>query len=340
MGGIGSADEILKHLLDREIVSRASAVDGNILVITDSEKAYFRVLDKNGEQFFVRSGGERFAREAGLYERVRDDERLAPLRPLIPEVVEVDRERELLVVRTFGKANDVIEHHRMATRPAEWLPPLIGGWLAMLHRSTAGIADASLPRELPQPLLAAGGSVGQAPAVAGAIRRIADGWRSSTIIHGEPSFERIFVASEGERRIHLAAWDEVRLGDEAWDVATVIESYYAWSLDPDIVKTFEGPICPLTSGDLRALVLAFWTSYVAVAGLPPPDAHSLLLRAFEYAGARLLSRIDRMLIKPETAMAATPMIQAAMAMLTTPAVVADVFLTPPPPVLPQAWAAL
>jgi len=75
VGGIGSADEILKHLLDREIVSRASAVDGNILVITDSEKAYFRVLDKNGEQFFVRSGGERFAREAGLYERVRDDER-------------------------------------------------------------------------------------------------------------------------------------------------------------------------------------------------------------------------------------------------------------------------
>jgi hypothetical protein len=339
VSGIGSADELLMHLLNREIVSRASAVDGKILVITDREKTYFRVFDKNGEQLFVRSGGERFAREAALYERVREDERLAPLRPLLPDVVEVDRERELLVVRTFGKANDVIEYHRMATRPAEWLPPLIGGWLALLHRSTAGFADASLARELPQPLLAAGGAVGQTPAIAGAIRRIADGWRSSAIIHGEPSFERIFIAPDGERRMQLAQWDEARLGDEAWDVATVIESYYAWSLDPDIVKTFEGPVCLLTSSDLRALVLAFWTSYIAVAGFAPGDARPLFLRAVEYAGARLLSRIDRMLSKPETATAATPMIQAAMAMLTAPAVVADIFLTPTPPVLPQAWAA-
>jgi hypothetical protein len=336
VSAIGSADELLVHLLDKEIVSRASAVDGNILVIADRDKTYFRVLDKNGVQFFARSGGERFARELALYERVRDDERLAPLRPLLPEVVEIDRDRELLVVRTFGNANDVIEHHRTAVRPAEWLPSLIGSWLAVLHRSTAGIADASLPSELPEALRAAGGSVGQAPAIAGAIRRVADGWRSRTMIHGEPSFERIFIASDADRRIHLAAWDEARIGDEAWDVATVIESYYAWSLDPEIVKTFEGPVCRLTGGDLRAFVIAFWNSYVA--GAAPNDARALLLRAFEYCGARLLSRVDRMLIKPETAMATTPMIQAAMAMLTSPAAVADLFMTALPPVPPQAWA--
>lgn len=326
-----SADELLKHLLERGLVSRRSAVDGAVVVVSDPAGAHFRVIDRRGPQLLVRSGGEAFEREAALGELVRDDPRFAALRPLFPRIVLIDRARELFVVETFAGANDAVEHHRLAGGPAEWFPARLGSWLAAWHRASTVLSPRTpVPQGVPPALMADGPLARSAPVVGQAIARVAAGWRPATFIHGDVDFEHVFVAPEPARRVQLVDWADARIGDPAWDIGTVIESYYAWSLDPDLVSTVEGPVCRLGGVDLRRVLSAFWGAYAATAQFAGAEARAALLRAVGYAGARLVARVDAMLDTPARAAVATPTVQAAVAMLTTPGVVADLVVGPTP----------
>lgn len=322
-------DVLLRELLRRELLSRPSAIDGEIVIVT-LDAAHYRIVDRRGGQLFAVCGAEVVVREHLVQE-------LEPMRVLLPEIV-VDEE-ELLLLRTFDKGLDAVEHQRTIKRAAEWLPPLAGRALAQWHRAAAPHAgDARLRRDLPPPFRPAAGVV--TAQVAQAIARAGAGWRHDTVVHGDFGFEAIYIASESDRRIQLAQWREVRAGDAAWDVAGIVESYYAWSLDPNTVKAVEGPVTNLGGVELRGLVVSFLDAYTAGAALPPAEARALLLRAFAYAGVRLLGRVERLMGKPESAQSLTRMTQAAMTMLTTPAAVADAFVNPQPaPRWPQAWMA-
>jgi hypothetical protein len=324
------------RLLDAELLSRSSVVSGKLVVVCDPAETVFRFIDKGSAHLIVRAGGERFAREVTVLDTFGGDDRLAAIRPLLPEVALLDREDELLVLRAFKDGTDVVEHHRLLVRPAEWIPPLIGAWLAAMHRaSSAVVNDIALPREVP-PLLRM--DAGTSP-VADALRRIADGWQSNTVIHGNPVFENIFLAAE-ENSIQFAGWDEAMIGDEAWDLAAVIESYYAWSLDPSMVATVDGPVCSLTAADLRMLVTSFLDAYTAVAGLTPAATQTLFLRVIGYTGARLIALAGRLQAKPESVPALPSMMRAAVAMITAPDVVVRLFTTPQPAPQPQMWSGM
>jgi hypothetical protein len=320
-------DLLLRELLLRELLSRASAIDGEIVIVT-ADSAHYRIVDRRGGQLFAVCGAETVARERLVYE-------CEAMRALLPEVVVA--EEELLLVRTFDKGLDAVEHQRTIKRAAEWLPPLAGRALAQWHRAAAPrVADPRLRRDLPPPFRPSPQTM--APQVAQLIARAALQWQPSTIVHGDFAFEAIYIASESDRRIHLAPWDEVRAGDPAWDVAGIVEAYYAWSLDPNTVKAVDGPVTVLGGAELRGLITAFWIAYATAAALPPADGRALLLRAFAYAGVRMLARLGRLMSKAESTSALTQMMQAAMAMLTAPGAAADAFLSPPmPPQWPQAW---
>jgi hypothetical protein len=323
-----SADALLRYLFERELVSRASVIDGEIVIL--SNDGHHRIVDRRGGQLFAVRGAEAVARQRVVH-GVED------MRALLPEIV-VD-EDDLLLTRTFDKGLDAAEHQRTIRRVADWLPAAAGSALARWHRAAAPFAgDARLHRDLPPPFRPSPNAV--APQVAQAIARAGAEWRPATIAHGDFSFEAIYIASESDHRIHLGRWHEVRAGDAAWDVAGIIESYYAWSIDPSTIKAVDGPVTNVGGVELRSLVVAFWTAYAGAAALPPAEARALLLRAFAYAGVRMLARIERVMNKPESAPSLTRMMQAAMAMLTTPATVADAFVSPPaPPQWPQAWMA-
>lgn len=333
----GSPQPLLMRLLDAELLSRSSVVSGRLVVVCDPAETVFRFIDKGSAHLLVRAGGERFAREVTVIDTFGSDDRLAAIRPLLPEVALLDRENELLVLRAFKDGNDIVEHHRLLVRPAEWIPPLSGAWLAAMHRGLAAVVnDIALPRDVP-PLLRL--DAGASP-VADALRRIADGWQSNTVIHGNLGFENIFLPSDGEHSIQFAGWDEAMIGDEAWDLAAVIESYYAWSLDPSMVATVDGPVCSLTAADLRMLVTSFFNAYTAVAGLTPTAAQTLFLRAIGYTGARLIVLSGRLQAKPESVPALPSMMRAAVAMITAPDVVVRLFTAPQPAAPPQLWSGL
>jgi hypothetical protein len=336
---IGSDPQpLLVRLLDEELLSRSSVVSGRLLVVSDPAGTLYRFIDKGNAHLLVRArGGERFAREVTVIERFGADDAFAAVRPLLPEVALLDRENELLVLRAFNDGSDVVEHHRLLVRPAEWLPQLIGAWLAAMHRSGASAAgDIALPREVPTLLRMDGG----ASPVGDALRRIADGWQRNTVIHGNLVLENIFLAANGEHAIQFAGWDEAMIGDEAWDLAAVIESYYAWSLDPSMVATVDGPVCSLTAADLRMLVTSFLNAYTAVAGLTPAASQALFLRAIGYTGARLIALAGRLQSKRESVPALPSMMRAAVAMISTPEVVARLFTAPPPAPPQQMWSGM
>ena len=180
------------------------------------------------------------------------------------------------------------------------------------------------------------------PAVAHAMQRVASGWTGSALVHGDASFERILVAPEPQRRVHLVDWDEARIGDPAWDVGAVVESYYAWSLDPRIVKDVEGPVCPLPPHVMQLAIASFWSTYAATARLAPHEAQARLVRAFGYAGVRMLARIERMMRKPDDhGPQLTQLMQAAIALMTAPGAAVNAFFAPPRAAWPQqpggAW---
>jgi hypothetical protein len=334
----GGPQPLLMRLLDAELLSRSSVVSGKLLVVCDAAETVFRFIDKGSAHLIVRNGGgERFAREVTVLECIRGDERLAAVRPLLPEVALLDRENELLVLRAFTDGSDVIEHHRLLVRPADWIPPLIGAWLAAMHRAaSAVVSDIALPRDVP-PLLRI--DAGASPA-ADALRRIADGWQSNTVIHGNLVFENIVIAAEGEHAVQFAGWDEAMIGDEAWDIAAVIESYYAWSLDPSMVAVVDGPVCSLTAADLRMLVTSFLNAYTGVAGLSQTAAQTLFLRAIGYTGARLIALAGRLQSKPESVPALPSMMRAAVAMITSPDVVVRLFAMPQAAAPPPMWSGM
>ena len=328
---IEPADALLRVLLDCELLDRARAVDGEVIFVSERERGWFRVLEKDRVQYFIRSGGPAFARELALHERA------AAALPFLPAVRIAEREAELLVLESFARGLDVVEFHRVNRRLAEWLPAAIGQALAILH--SFPFADEAFPRTLPDALLP-GDPAQTAPAVAHAVARAAAQWKGHALIHGDAGFDRIIVAPENERRIHLVAWDEARFGDPAWDIGAVVESYYAWSLDPRMIKDLEEPVCPLSPLQMQQALLSFWSSYIAAAGLQPADASARLVRAFGYAGVRMIGRVSRTIQKGDPVTpAVTQMMQAALALMTSPAAAVNAFFVPPPPVSMQQWGA-
>ena len=319
------ADALLRALLDRELLSRARAVDGDVIFVSAPARGWFRVLEKERVQYFIRSGGDALARELALHEHAL---------PFLPAVRVADREQQLLVLESFAKGLDVVEFHRVQRRVAEWLPAVIGHALGTLH--SFPLADDAFPRTLPNALLPGNGQV--APAVAHAIARAGAQWTGRALIHGDAGFDRIIVAPEPERRIHLVGWDDARLGDPAWDAGAVIESYYAWSLDPRMVKELEEPVCPLSPLQMQQALLSFWSSYLGAAKVQPAEGSGRLVRAFGYAGVRMMERVSRTLAKGDPVTPAiTQMMQASLTLMTSPSTAVNAFFAPPPPASRQQW---
>ena len=321
-----TADAVLRDLLERGLVSAKGAVDGDALIVSAAQRGWFRVFEKERVQLFVRSRGAGYARERALLDA-----------GVLPPLKVHDDTRELLVFETFPGGYDVVEFHRMHRRVAEWLPALIGNMLAAVH--VTPVAREAFPRDVPAQLRPQPGTM---PAVAQAMSRVAAAWTGDALLHGDAGFDRIIVAPEPQRRIHLVDWDEARIGDPAWDVGAVLEWYYAWSLEPRIVKDVEGPVCPLPPQVMQAAIASFWSTYVTTARLAAPDARTRLERAFGYAGARMLARIERMMRKPDdVGPQLTQLMQAAIALMTSPPAAVNAFFAPPPPAWPprQSWGA-
>src|SRR5438270_13393374 len=89
----GSPQPLLMRLLDTELLSRSSVVSGKLVVVSDRTETVFRFIDKRSAHLIVRAGGEGFAREVTVIERFGGDDHLAAVRPLLPQVALLDRER-------------------------------------------------------------------------------------------------------------------------------------------------------------------------------------------------------------------------------------------------------
>jgi aminoglycoside phosphotransferase (APT) family kinase protein len=322
-----AADAVLRVLLDRGLVSRAAAVDGDVLCVSDAARGWVRLIEKPRAQFFVRAG-DAAAREGKLFARMGAQRFLPAVRIAEPE---------LFVAEGLADTLNGIELHRVTRRVADWLPAAIGRALAAVHASAAG--EGIVARELPAVLR--GGDPGlAAPAVAQAVARVASQWQGDALLHGDAALERIFSAPDGAREIQLVDWSDARHGDPAWDLGAVIESYYAWALDPKIVSDVEGPVCPLSAFALAAALVALRDSYSAAARLSAAESRARLVRAFAYAGVRLIARVNRALRKPEPVTPQlTQMMQASIALMTAPATAADSFFAPPRPAWQQPWGA-
>ncbi|HKO54578.1 MAG TPA: phosphotransferase, partial [Thermoanaerobaculia bacterium] len=186
---------------------------------------------------------------------------------------------------------------------------MIGTALATCHRALSDRvrfddtqARAPFPARIPQMLqidrldvfAASGQSDGQALLLLAAqgnetltrgIARLRDAWQVNSLVHGDMKWHNCVASGEG---LFLVDWESADLGDAAWDVAGILQSYLAqW-----IWVAGAGPeLSSDAAAVLDALhdsVALFWSAYVSSLPLPLPARPAFLERAVALAAARLL----------------------------------------------------
>ncbi|MBE2990693.1 phosphotransferase [Sphingomonas sp. CFBP 13603] len=229
--------------------------------------------------------------------------------------------------------------------PQAALFPQQSPWILRLH----GEADLSGMRRSPAAsalvdiLLAAPG----ASTMLGALR---DGWKRDTLIHTDMRWENCLLAPKGDaladRRLYVIDWELADIGDAAWDVGSMLQSYLAFWIGSmpagtDPAALFAGAAVPLAT--VQPATSAFWTAYITASAAYRDDAADFLTRCIGMMAARMMvTAFERSAWSQATDPTAILLAQTALNILADPDRVAEELLgivDPAPDARHQAIAA-
>lgn len=265
------------------IVKQASPLDRHHVAMLDREAAIFQLADE-----------VRWARR---------------LRPLLPMFRLYDPGVHALITEQlpYDTGFDCL---RRETVPAETFGRALGFSLAAVHvavprrNATGAMLSERLPwilqidstdlEEMKQPPVRRMVElVRSEPQLMDAIARVARGWRTETLIHGDAKLDNIIARMGRDPRTWLVDWAYAGIGDPAWDVGTIVHScLIAWlhGIHFKREQPFDEalPRATLPLAVARAFIRAFMSSYEGARRLRARDATVFARRAFLYAGAALV----------------------------------------------------
>ncbi|PZO73780.1 MAG: hypothetical protein DI640_08755 [Sphingomonas taxi] len=314
---------LIRYLTGKGLIDRAGIVDGGmVLTMSRSRNRFVMLKQRNGPAYFIKQAietepgtRETIAREAEVYRGAFGDERLRPLRDLLPQFRLHDAEQGILINDLIPDSETLTAVHRklgtcpvdLAARlgtalsayhairfvegaPQAALFPQQSPWILRLH----GEADVSGMRRSPAAsalldiLLAAPG----AGAMLGELR---DGWKRDTLIHTDMRWENCLLAPRGDaladRRLYIIDWELADIGDAAWDVGSMLQSYLAFWIGSmpaasDPAALFAGATVPLAS--VQPAIAAFWAAYITASDAYRGDAPGFLKRCIGMLAARMM----------------------------------------------------
>ena len=103
-------------------------------------------------------------------------------------------------------------------------------------------------------------------------------WTPTGLTHGDMRWDNLLVTkTDDSLKLSIVDWELAGVGDCAWDVGGVLQSYLIdWSVDL------------IDSDQLQQLTIAFWQAYVVEARLSATGANRLLERTIMFAACRLI----------------------------------------------------
>jgi hypothetical protein len=340
--------KLVQYLLDIGAVDVEAVVGGDLMVVDCTRRhRNHKILRRGGAGCFVKQArpdqplsDQSLHREAVCGWLVREDERFAALRPLLPQWRAYDATRRLLVTELLPESENLAERHaRLGGFPAE-TATMLGQALGRAHAGVslppAGAPGTEVfPRALPWVLtmhtladsqferMSGGhaqilGLVRRHAEFPAALESLRQGWRHDGLIHGDMKFENCLVLTGGEPQLRIVDWELADFGDTLWDVGGVLQAYLnTWVLsmpefdEADAERLMRHAQHPLEA--LQPAMQAFWQAYVALR----PEAE--LDPCVQYAAARMIQTVyEHMAQASQLTRGGLRMLQLSMNMLTRP----------------------
>ncbi len=313
---------VLHYLLDKQFANPRDVVSGHFTV---------RGLSRRNRNFRVTSGAREYLvkqvkkwdpdgraslqREAAVYWQTRTNPCLQPVAALAPQCHAWDPRNAVLILEYLPGHAELYDlpdrfapdlallagqamgnfHRSMRSREYMALFPADAPWQMSMHETNdADLAEESAGRrEFIRALK-------KYPAFGPALERLRPEWRAESVIQGDWKLDNCLISPERDR-LRLVDWEFAGWGDPAWDLGTLLQSYWNfWVRWPSEYRIEE--IQPA----LRA----------ALVGYAQPDVAE---RAVAFAGARMLQTAFEHLEKQETMTAeAVRLMQSSLNILTRP----------------------
>ncbi len=289
---------LVRYLIGKGLLTRQEVVDGGLaLTMSRSRNRFVMLKRRSGASYFIKQAietepgtRETIAREAEVYRGAFGDERLLPLRELLPRFRLYDGEQGILIndlipdgetvaavhnalgacpVDLGGRIGAALAaYHRVRFvegAPQAALFPQQEPWILRLHaeRDLAGMRRSPAASALLDILLAAP----RAGELLGALRA---SWRRDTLIHTDMRWENCLLAPHDVslplRHLYVIDWELADIGDAAWDVGSMLQSYLAFWIasmpkDSDPEAMLAGAKIPLA--EVQPAICAFWDGYIA-----------------------------------------------------------------------------
>ncbi|GAC1349479.1 MAG: hypothetical protein NVSMB27_23010 [Ktedonobacteraceae bacterium] len=317
--------EVTPYLLKRKLVSAASIVEGDLVVIDASRRnRNYKVITERGPGYLLKQGvgTERIAtlaNEAAVYQLLQSDIGTHRLEGFLPHCYGYDSEELVLILELLHNGQDMLEYHVNQGRFSTALARNLGDALGMLHRLTKvpgklgedgqrfsdrppwvlsiHRSDLGLFQQVSSANIQLIKIVQQFPEFCEHLDKLRQGWMVETLIHQDIKWDNCIVfAKPGSQRktgLKIVDWELASMGDPCWDVASVFSNYLSfWLLSIPI--TSEAPperfieLARYPLEKMQPAIRSFWQAYVRRMELGDATADEWLLRAVQYGGARLV----------------------------------------------------
>jgi hypothetical protein len=317
--------EVIPYLLQKQFISAAALVDGDLAVIDASRRnCTFHVVRAHGPGYVLKQGVDpasraTVAREAAIYQYLQTQSPSVGLARYLPRYYGYDPHEHVLILELVRAAHSLHEAHVRRGRFPMGLAAAMGQALGALH-DLPGTPDnrtlqegATLPAwvlGLHRPGLGLFRTVSGAnlqlikivqssPELCQYLEELQQAWRADALIHADIKWDNwlawVDPATPRTTRVKLVDWEFAALGDPCWDVGAVFTDYLSvWLFSIPI--TGETPpehfleLARYPLAQMHPAIRAFWQAYVQRRALAVPTAQYTLLRAVQYGAARLLHK--------------------------------------------------
>ena len=347
-----TAANLVHFLMGQGLLGANEIVAGQVSIIDASRRnRNFKVVRYGSTGLFVKQMRDMqtdamltLKREAACYEVAQQD---AALSRLMPRLVRYDENRHVIVVDLLTEAESLLNYHtRHKTFPIE-VGRLLGEGLGLYHTSAGALIENEKLKQLLArqiPLILTLGRGGHAmlnhfgrvgPALSALLQQHKDfeglldalgaEWRFDSLIHGDMKWDNvlIFPAADG-LDFRIVDWELADVGDAAWDVGAVLQSFLAtWIMSMPIgsglpPQTYVSMAAqPLEA--MRPVLKAFWEAYAGTRKFTQDQSTSELERCMRFGAARLVwAAIEQRLYVSQLDPAASALLQVSLNVLKDP----------------------
>jgi len=315
-------ESVVHYLLDKQVLTEQQVVDGDIMVVPyHTRNNIFKIFTgtKDMDYFLKQSEAahEQVYRlsknEAYVYDMINNSKEYAPVCNHVPAMIHCDSERSILVFEYLSGTTNLHEYY-LATKHFE--PELAaqqGTILSSYHMAVPADTDTShFSKQVPWVLkLVEWDPYGTFPTeplkaqlvkyvieYANLKQLIADlrnEWNISCLMHGDIKWANFVINPADEaKKIYLIDWETSDIGDPAWDVGGLLQSYFSvWifsssapaALNPDGTTK---PEYLFETDKMQASIVSFWQEYSGNLGLSYEQRKALLIKSAKCAAARLI----------------------------------------------------